>query len=65
MNEFLVLEAQFKRVNGTSNVTDPEYLSIESKYVDSYHELLGPAQIFFRKVMIVSYLSFLPLFYGI
>ena len=62
MTTFLATEA---RLLAITNKTSQEYQIVEAIYNAQQVTIKDVAGQFFDKVMIVSYLSFLPLFYGI
>jgi Polycystin cation channel len=67
MLKFVQLENQYHSMSfyKQQNSTDPAYLAIETTYIQYGAEIKTTVESFFRKVLVVSYLSFLPLFYGV
>jgi len=59
-NQFLALEEIWKAMETTS----PAFKDVDAKYQEALAQIKVPVSDFFDIVMIVSYLSFLPLFYG-
>jgi hypothetical protein len=55
----------FERYYLEQNTTSPGYIDIYREYINVQDNIKVTVQDFFDKAMIVSYLSFLPMFYGI
>ena len=60
MQNFLDIETRYI----SANQSLPGYKAIEDAYNTARTKIEEPVESFFNKVMVVSYISFLPLFYG-
>jgi hypothetical protein len=64
-NHKMKVFVDFERYYLEQNTTSPGYIDIYREYINVQDNIKVTVQDFFDKAMIVSYLSFLPMFYGI